>query len=166
MNQDQVRRDILHWIENFVEQPHPALGGWPPCPYARSARLKNTVDIQIGNDPYFDLEDRAKRGMGNFEVIIYAYDPGEWTYDYFHSRLEVANRDFLLENNLIVLEDHPEDPEIVNGVSMNQGTYALALVQSLSDLDIKAEQLASKGFYHTWPEEYLTDLFKNRKDPR
>lgn len=166
MNQDQVRKDILHWIENFVEQPHPALGGWPPCPYARNARLKKTVDIRVGNDPYFDLEERSKTGMGEFEVIIYAYDPGEWTYDFFHSRLEVANRDFLLANDLIVLEDHPADPEIVNGVSMNQGTYALALVQSLSDLNTKAEQMASKGFYHNWPEEYLEELFKNRKDPR
>jgi hypothetical protein len=49
---------------------------------------------------------------------------------------------------------------------MNQGTYALALVQSLSDLNDRAKQLASKGFYDTWPEEYLQPLFKHRKDPR
>jgi hypothetical protein len=49
---------------------------------------------------------------------------------------------------------------------MNQGTYALALVQSLSDLDARAKQLAAKGFYDSWPEEYLKTLFKHRKDPR
>jgi hypothetical protein len=32
------------WIENFVEVPHPALGGWPPCPYARKARLDRDYD--------------------------------------------------------------------------------------------------------------------------
>jgi len=40
------------------------------------------------------------------------------------------------------------------------------LVQSLSKLNDSAEQMASKGFYHAWPEEYLTTLFNNRKDPR
>jgi hypothetical protein len=26
--------------------------------------------------------------------------------------------------------------------------------------------MAAKGFYHTWPEEYLTGLFNHRADPR
>jgi hypothetical protein len=80
--------------------------------------------------------------------------------------LKAANEDFLLAADLIVLEDHPDDVEDVNGVIMNQGKYALALVQSLSDLDRRAKQMADKGFYHSWPEEYLTGLFENRKDPR
>ena len=72
----------------------------------------------------------------------------------------------MLRNDILALEDHPADPEIVNGVSMNQGTYALALVQCLSDLNAKAQQMASKGFYHNWPEEYLQGLFNHRQDPR
>ena len=161
-----VTQDILSWSENFVEVPHPALGGWPPCPFARQARLKGTVGIFVGKEPYFDLESRAALGMQQYEVIIYAYDPGEWTYEYFSPRLRAANRDFLLTADLIALEDHPSDVEDVNGVIMNQGKYALSLVQSLSDLNQRAQQMASKGFYHAWPEDYLTGLFENRKDPR
>jgi hypothetical protein len=71
-----------------------------------------------------------------------------------------------LRNDLLALEDHPGDPEIVNGVVMNQGTYALVLVQSLSDLNQKAKAMAAKGFYDTWPEEYLKALFQHREDPR
>jgi hypothetical protein len=98
--------------------------------------------------------------------VIYAYDPAEWTREIFTPRLEAANQDFLLAADLIVLGDHPSDPEIVNGVSMNQGTYALAMCQSLSDLDVKARIMANKGFYHGWPEEYLQQLFEHRQDPR
>ena len=58
------------------------------------------------------------------------------------------------------------DVEMVNGVCMNQGTYALALVQSLSDLNVKAQQMATKGFYDSWPEDYLQQLFQHRQDPR
>jgi hypothetical protein len=166
MNIKTVTRDILAWSENFVEVPHPALGNWAPCPFARQARLQDTVGIFLGQDPYFDLESRASLGMQQYEVIIYAYDPGEWTLEYFSPRLRSANRDFLLAANLIVLEDHPAAVEDVNSVIMNQGQYALAMVQSLSDLDRRAQQIAVKGFYHGWPEDYLQGLFENRLDPR
>lgn len=166
MKLKQVKQDILAWIENFVEQPHPNLGGWPPCPYARRARLDNTVGIFLGQDPYVDLETRCSHGLGTFEVCIYVYDPMEWSYENFHPRIVSANRDFLLDKDLISLEDHPSDPEIVNGVCMNQGTYALALVQKLSDLNQKAKTIAKKGFYNDWPESYLQALFENREDPR
>lgn len=166
MELEQLRQDILSWSENFVEKPHPALGGWAPCPFARSARLKNTVGIFVGVDPYYDLKHRSQHGMGSYEVIIYAYDPEEWNYELFSSSLEQANQEFLHHNDLIALEDHPADPEIVNGIVMNQGKYALALVQPLEDLNQRAAGMAAKGFYHGWPEEYLQDLFRYRRDPR
>jgi hypothetical protein len=56
--------------------------------------------------------------------------------------------------------------ENVNGITMNQGTYALSLVQSLSDLNTKAKQMATKGFYNNWSEDYLQGLFQHRQDPR
>ena len=166
MDIDQVKQDIEKWITDFVEVPHPALGGFPPCPYARSARLKQSYDIFIGSDPYFDLKNRARYGMGTRDVVVYAYDPVEWPRDLFASSLDQANRDFLLAADILALEDHPDDQEIVNGICMNQGTYALALVQSLSDLDTKAQLMATKGFYDSWPEPYLVNLFQHRKDPR
>ena len=122
--------------------------------------------MYIGSDPYYDLKNRARYGMGNKEVIVYAYDPVEWPHELFASSLDQANREFLLTADILVLEDHPADVEIVNGVSMNQGTYALALVQSLSDLNTKARTMAEKGFYHNWPEDYLQGLFEHRQDPR
>jgi len=166
MDIEQVKQDIENWIVNFVEVPHPALGGFPLCPYARSARLKNSYAVFIGSDPYFDLKNRARWGMGNKEVVIYVYDPQEWPHELFAASLDHANQDFLLTANLLTLEDHPADQEIVNGVCMNQGTYALALVQSLSDLNTKAHMMASKGFYDSWPADYLTALFQHREDPR
>jgi hypothetical protein len=166
MKLEQVKQDILSWSENFLEQPHPALGNWSPCPYARRARLNHQVDIRIGNNPITDLQQLCAQGLGSAQVVIYAYDPVAQPREQFAQALEQANQDFLLAADMIVLEDHPSDPEIVNGVSMNQGTYALAMCQSLSDLDAKARQMADKGFYHTWPEEYLEILFQHRQDPR
>jgi hypothetical protein len=166
MDLEQVRADIESWIENFVEVPHPALGGFPPCPFARQARIKRTFEVYLGTDPYYDLKNRARWGMGNREVIIYAYDPAEWSRELFSASIESANTEHLLRADILALEDHPDDVENVNGVIMNQGQYALVLVQSLSDLNAKAQQMANKGFYHDWPEEYLQGLFQHRQDPR
>lgn len=166
MDKDTVVRDIEHWITTFVEVPHPALGGWPPCPYARSARLKNSYEIVLGLDPYRDLTTRAQQGLGSREVWIYVYDAQQWPLPLFSQSLQQANRQHLVPCDMLALEDHPADVEMVNGVCMNQGTYALALVQSLSDLDAKAQVMANKGFYQSWPNAYLTQLFQHRKDPR
>lgn len=166
MDIEQVQLDIEAWMINFLEVPHPALGSWSPCPYARSARLKRSYQVFLGADPYYDLKNRARYGMGDLEVVIYAYDPAEWSHDLFSSSLHAANIEFLLPADILALEDHPDDVEMVNGVCMNQGKYALALVQSLSDLDAKAQLMAKKGFYDSWPEEYLQSLFQHRKDPR
>lgn len=163
---EKVQSDIELWIANFVEVPHPALGGWPPCPYARAARIKKSYEIILGQDPWLDLRQRAREGLCGREVWIYVYDPSQWNHETMSNSIQLANRDFLIDHDMIALEDHPEDVENVNGVIMNQGQYALILVQSLSDLNTKARVMANKGFYDTWPENYLQGLFKHRKDPR
>jgi hypothetical protein len=166
LNLGTVQADIEKWIVDFVEVPHPSLGGWAPCPYARKARLDRDFEVKLGLAPLHDLIKISKHGLGGKSVVIIVYDPAVHDYEDFNSALDIANREFLLPNNLLALEDHPADPEIVNGVVMNHGTYALALVQSLSDLNEKAQLVANKGFYDTWPEKYLKALFKHRKDPQ
>jgi len=161
-----VTHNIERWIETFVEVPHPALGGWAPCPYARKARLDQDYTVRVGVNPYFDLLNVARDGLGGKSVVILAYNPDEFFYAQFTSDVRAANQEVLVSKNLLALEDHPVDLELVNGVVMNQGTYALALVQSLSDLNQKAQAMAQKGFYTTWPEDYLTELFEYRQDPR
>jgi hypothetical protein len=165
MKLEQVKKDIEHWIVNFVEIANPALGGWPPCPYAKKARLEQDFDVRIGTTPIADLQALCINGLPK-SVVILAYDPKLISRETFSNDLEFSNISFLLEKDLIVLEDHPDDAEIVNGVCMNQGTYALALVQQLSDLNEKARLMGRRGFYNTWPEDYLQQLFQHRTDPR
>jgi hypothetical protein len=160
-----AQSDIERWIETFVEVPHPDLGGWPPCPYARKARLDRDFEVRLGKDPYWDAADASIKGLPK-SVVIYVYDATLWSHMEFEYKLNQANHHWLVPHDLIALEDHPADAEIVNGVLMNQGTYALMLVQNLTDLNEKAELVAKKGFYHSWPKEYLEVLFKHRKDPR
>lgn len=160
----QVRIDIMNWVTGFVEQPHPLLGGWPPCPHARKARLEGQFDIREGRvDPYTDL---LSADMNDYLVIAYVYDPATITADTFNQQIDRVNRAFLIPRDIIALADHPDAPEDVLGVRMNQGTYAIAFIQPLSKLNAFARQIAAKGYYEGWPEDYLQDLFQWREDPR
>lgn len=164
MDIEQAKIDILQWIEKFVEAPHPALGGWSPCPYARRARLDNKVDIRAGSDDLY--QDLAEVKIEHWDVIALVYDPIKHDCVEFENTIQLANQEILTAKNMIALGDHPDEIEDVNGVVMNQGKWALIFVQDLLELNDKAKQLGDKGFYDTWPDEYLNDLFLHRKDPR
>jgi hypothetical protein len=164
MNFEQAHKDITNWVVNFVEVAHPALNNWPPCPYARRARLDGRLDIRPGEtDPYTDC--RAVL-MGNFDVIAYVYDPADITADAFNSQISALNRGFLVPRSLLALADHPDYPEQILGVTMNQGNWAICFIQNLDKLNDHARMLARQGYYHNWPEEYLSELFEQREDPR
>ena len=153
----------MAWLTCFVEQPHPALGSWPPCPYARKARLDNKFEIRRGTEPYWDL---MHTDLGNLDVLALVYDPKDFAAFEFEDLVQRANQGFLLARDLIALSDHPDSLETVNGVTMNQGTWAIVFVQALTKLNSHARMLADRGYYHGWPEEYLAVLFESRRDPR
>jgi hypothetical protein len=77
-----------------------------------------------------------------------------------------VNAGFLVPRNLIALADHPDDQEEVNGVIMNQGTWAIVFLQHLDKLNHFARLIAGRGYYEGWPEDYLKTLFEFREDPR
>ena len=164
MNFTQAKLDIEQWIVDFVEKPNPLMNGWPPCPYARQARLNQQVDIRSGC--FNPVDDIKQVDLGNFEVIAYVYDRTRWTADEFNELVETANISYLAQRGLIALADHPDDVETVAGVVMNQGTYAIVFVQDLAKLNHFAQILGKKDFYKDWPEEYLSVLFAGRQDPR
>jgi len=166
MDIEQVQIDINRWIETFLEIANPALGGWAPCPYARQARLNQEYDIRIGSSPGYDLVGLSQNKLGDKKVVVFVYNPVEIDAGDLEFYTNYYNRLWLTGQDLVALTDHPGDAEVVNGVGMNQGQYALLLIQSLSELNEKAQQLGSKGFYTDWPEYYARSVFAHRKDPR
>jgi hypothetical protein len=164
MNFEQAKHDIEQWIVDFVEKPNPLLNNWPPCPYARQARLNQQVDIRSGC--FNPVDDIKQADLGEFEVVAYVYDRDRWPANEFNELVETVNISYLAQQGLIALADHPDDVETVAGVAMNQGTYAIVFVQDLDKLNHFARILGKKDFYKDWPEEYLTVLFAGREDPR
>ena len=165
MDIKSITDQLTAWLANFVEQPHPALGGWPPCPYARQARITGQIKIMAGTNPQADAAQAQSHGLWQQEVVIYCYDTSAISGSDFAQTVYEIN-EFLEPHGMFALDDHPDNAEIVNGVSFNFGSCALMILQLREKLDVAAQTLAAKGYYEGWPEEYLDQLFLGRQDPR
>lgn len=163
MDWNQARMDVLNWITGFVERPHPLLSNWSPCPFARRARLDGRLDLRAGTTPWRDL---FQADLGDHDVVMWIYDPSKISADELERAVSRLNQEHLTPRDLIALSDHPQSPEQVRGVTMNQGQWALVFLQQLSKLNAHAVQIARSGYYDGWSESYLQDLFQHRRDPR
>jgi hypothetical protein len=154
INQLTVESAFLNWMQEFVEVPHANLGNWPPCPYARQARLSNNIDIRQGVDPYADCLSLLYYDWSK-EAVIFWYndiDPTE-----FADEVARANNT-LLAKDIVALEDHPATDEIISDVKMNFGYCPIIVLQQNSKLNQSADQLRAKGYYKTWSQKDLDKI--------
>lgn len=156
--QNKIKKDIINWLISFVEKPNPLLNNWAPCPYARQARVNKKiafVDCTFTNLPLQILENLAQ--LDSKDVVIFYYDPRESTAEELEAIVGKINR-VIMQENYVLLEDHPQREELVNGVKMNFGKAALVLAQRLNKLNDASEQLKAKGYYHHWDEAALNNV--------
>lgn len=154
MDQTSVTSALLSWMQEFVEKPHPSLGGWSPCPYARQARLSNNISIRQGVDPYADCLSLLYYDWPQ-EVVVFWYeqvDSKEFVDDV------VRANETLLSKNIVALEDHPDVIEIVSGVKMNFGYCPIIVCQQLDKLTDASDQLKSKGYYDSWTKADIDNI--------
>ena len=64
----------------------------------------------------------------------------------------------LMPRNYVVLEDHPDSPEYVNGVRMNFGACGLLIIQRLDKLNAAADRLREQGYYASWSQASLDSV--------
>lgn len=164
--------NIRSWILEWVSQYNPALGA-VPCPFARQALLDNKIVMRelkpmdhISMSEYFvaELENYTYQWPDNTEVVALGCDPEYITAEQLQSAVEQSNTVTLIPRGYVALEDHPDAPEIVAGASMNNGEWAIVLVQSKEKLDKASAMLEKQGYYNNWSEENLNDVVKWRKN--
>lgn len=148
IDQSTVEQAFNKWMAEFVEQPHPSLGNWPPCPYARQARLSKNILIKPGTNPYYDSMSLLTYDWSK-EAVVFWYNQIDPTV--FLAQVEAANKN-LLAKNIVVLEDHPDTEEVISQVKMNFGYCPIIVGQQLDKLNAASEQLRAKGYYDTWSD--------------
>jgi len=150
----QAQLDILNWIENFVEQSNPNLNNWSPCPFARRSRLENKLSILEGNYIFKDVDNLVLSWDDSYDVVVFVYNKDRYTVNELANYVEQLNKTYTISKDILILEDHPDDPEIVNTVKMNQGQYILVLCQRFSKVNLASADLKEQGYYDSWSKEY------------
>jgi hypothetical protein len=154
MNKEYCKEKFWQWLETLIEAPAEELKGWAPCPYAKSARQRGEITIRwLTPGIEQDQIDIWSRELVT-PVMVYMFDPRDMSADYTRELVELLNRK-LMPLDRVLLEDHPDDPEVLNGLGLNFGHCGLILAQSLSKLNSAADQLRKQGYYESWPQENL-----------
>ena len=154
-----VRIKIADWIKNTLSKPNPIFNNLPACPYAKKAWIDDKVEVNVFNswvDAYSCLVTK-KYDFSELEVVVIAFPKDNITPNQLSSMI-VKLQDTWPNDHLVVLEDHPDDIEQVQGFNLNFGEQCLLLVQSRNKLNQARAELEQKGYYKNWSEEYKKEV--------
>lgn len=158
---------IKGWIDNFVTKPNPVFGDLPPCPFARKAMLENKVkflELDSVADYPTVYQHITEANFDEIDVLVQIAQPDHFTLKEIKKIAEDLNN-YFMSKDVVVLEDHPEDPEHVGKVKLNNGAYTLILAQRLSKLNKFAKMLEAGPYYKNWSKDYLESVkgFREKK---
>tara|TARA_B100001057_G_scaffold273270_1_gene273609 strand:+ start:3852 stop:4334 length:483 start_codon:yes stop_codon:yes gene_type:complete len=147
--------NLTVWIQKTLSIPSSTFNNLPACPYAKKAWMDNKVKVKEFKswvDAYGALLTEEFDLIEN-DVIIFAFPSDNITPYQLSSMLDKALSTWE-KDDIVVLEDHPDDLEEVDGFKLNFGKCCLLLIQSRSKLEEAREYLDSKKYYKNWTKEY------------
>ena len=157
---------IKIWISDFVTKPNPVFGNLPPCPFAQKAIIDGKVqfleldgvagyETLYGHIWHFDFEEK--------DVLCMIAERDHFTTQ---ETMDIAHdlNKYWMPKDIVVLEDHPDIPENVKEVKLNNGEYTLFLAQRLSKLNHFSKMLEVGPYYKNWSKSYLESV-KGFRDP-
>jgi hypothetical protein len=148
--------EIEKWIE-YVMVPREELFGMAICPYAKRAVTNKSYIILSGTTN--DIHGHLKSvDLKQHEVtIIIVEDYLNFSVKDLQEITKYLNMDYR-DKDLVILENDPRDPNIVNGITTTFEGGFLLLVQSLSDLNEKSSHLSKSNYYSLWSKEQMDKI--------
>ena len=158
---------IKNWINDFITKPNPVFGNLPPCPFARKAMLENKVEfVEMPSTTDYATLYQA---IFNFDfeqkdVLVMILPGDHCAAKEAHAIADDLNQ-YWMSKDIVILEDHPDTPEHVEKVQLNNGEFVLFLAQSLSKLNHFSRVLEAGPYYRNWSKTYLESVkgFRERK---
>jgi len=158
MDQEKIKENLNQWMVEFVETNHDQLGNWAPCPYAKAARVSGMIDLVFAS--VSELTSAVRESVDTLatkDVVVVCFDHETISPENLQEFVEGMNK-ALMPIDYVILEDHPDAPEYVNGVKMNFGLCGLLVIQKLSKLNNAADKLKSQGYYSSWNQSALDEV--------
>ena len=155
---ENIKEKLTEWMTSFVEVPNDKLWGFAPCPYTRAARINNKIKVvECDVFEFVKCIQDSKVFLDEYEVVILVFDHHDSDPVTLQEFVQHKNQD-LMQQNYVILEDHPDTPEYVNGIKMNFGYCGLLLLQKLDKLNASSEKLRKQGYYNAWDKFSLDSV--------
>lgn len=150
-----LTNEIHLWVNSLI-LPKLELNNLPICPYARQALNLYSVD----ECTYDNIEDKISNcDIHNHKVCIFYFNEYR---NYDVSVLEDKTKELNLlfnHKDIIVLDNEPRMPFVINNIKTTFDHSYLWLVQPLNELKIKSTELKEKTSYYTfWTKEQLDEV--------
>ncbi len=121
MDREEIKRNILKYITEFLEVPHEEFGGFPPCPFARAERLKKKLLVGVYDPSDANFVEKIR------EMISSGYESGVFA---------------LLENNEHVSIEEEETRSFQKFLNKNLkenglGAYKTICINPKDSLEVK-----------------------------
>lgn len=153
---------INDWFKHIIV-PREELSNFPICPYAKQAIANKAYRIDkcdIENIDYLiGTVDTSIHSVAIFIFKDYLQYEVDWLSDFTKELNEKYN-----SQDLVILDNDPRTPFILNGITTTFEHCYLWLVQSLSDLNKKSSDLEKSNYYSHWTKQQLDEIVTWRKD--
>jgi hypothetical protein len=100
-----------------------------------------------------EIENYTYHWPKGCEVVVLGFDPLSILPSTLSEIIDNSS-DMLSKRGYTALEDHPFEREEVSGVWLNNGTWALVLIQPTEKLVEARQWLETKDYYKNWDPNY------------
>lgn len=158
MKQD-IEKDIWSWIQTYVEANHEFYDyKFPPCPYAKAARLKGMVNVtayESGSISQFIKN--SVQSSHNVQVLV--LPPKIRWYYHIHWLLKNINKKLILSDRYVqygmAVTTHSKYPGL-------KGPYFIIIVNVLSDVIAGHNALSFSDYYKGWDKSHYDNVVLRR----
>jgi hypothetical protein len=160
---------VVRWSEGFIEQPHEIFGGLPVCPFARAARLKQTIRFEVrrfclddtlepnGELMTFVREFAQDAAAGHLETLFVIHPDSRESLEgllAFVTRLNTRMAQSEM-SGFQAFEAHPESRFRVGSLYTRRSPYPSFQVLSRALLKKASDSLLDSPYYSRFSSEML-----------
>jgi hypothetical protein len=163
----KVEKDIWDWITGYIEVNHKFYDyKFPPCPYARGARLKGLLDVQAyESGPINQFIEQQTTNLVNakqYNVRVLAFPPRtKWLphVKRFVTQLneKIVTKDYYSQFGF-ALNTQSQYPGL-----FNSGPYFIVIINRLSDVLAGHQALLNTDYYKPWAKHHYDAVVTRRQ---
>lgn len=162
---EEINQDIWNWFDEFVTVPNEFYQNkFPPCPYARAALMKETVDVAVweSGDVRLFIRQNAidMRDSPKLTTRVMAFPPRTqyaWGISEF---VETLNAEMIPDN--IFLNTGIAKTTISRYPGSSGNPYFIVVANSLDAVLKGANSLRKSDYYKDWPASHYAIVVERR----